>query len=122
MIGYFNASNSRIANGTSNQNHLVKGEDMIWLETIKPQQLQEVFGEGISGFADDGKGYGDTEWYFETSGSRQVWGIGWRYGRTRLRGSGFASECQSTEQGAAAFINWLQHRLEKYTIISRENV
>lgn len=114
MNSYIASNSIWISNGTSNLNHLAQDADLAWLETVKPQQLLEAFGPGLS-VEEDAKGYGNTEWYFKSAGE-QVWGIGWRYSRTRLRGKwGGPAE-------ATAFINWLRQTLENNETISRENV
>lgn len=73
-------------NGTSNLSHLLSQRDQLILSRLKPAQIETVFGPGEEVGLPE-KGYTDPEWYFRSSDGC-VWGIGWRWGQTRLRGRG----------------------------------
>ncbi len=105
-------------NGTANLNHLVDEPTMTWLSSVKEDEMFSKFGPGISGNDIDGKGYNDMEWYFCDTLSGCVWGIGWRWGRTRMRGRSFGSGRADAE----FFLTWLRRTLENNETISRENV
>lgn len=112
------------SNGTSNLNWLVSEADMKWLETVRPEHLEMYFTHANSGNDIDYKGYHDDEWYWSGAYGKRVFGIGWRWGRTRLRGKNISRE------DAASFLSWLRHMLEgpapaaaeNNETISRENV
>ena len=100
------------SNGTSNLTHLLSERDQQVLRLIQPRDLEKVFGPGEDINIPE-KGYTDPEWYFLASDGC-VWGIGWRWGHTRLRGrggslreSGFWFEAPSPDTAAEflAFIN-----------------
>ena len=75
--------------GTSNLNHLLSERLLQVIRLIQPRDLELAFGPGKEiGIPE--KGYTDPEWYFRSSDGC-VWGIGWRWGHTRLRGRGVVS-------------------------------
>ena len=57
------------------------------LDMLDPAMFTIVFGPGNGECYDPKRGYKDPEWYWESSDGC-VWGIGWRFGITRLRGKG----------------------------------
>ena len=73
--------------GTSNLMHLLNARDQQVMRLILPRDVEVVFGPGDDLCYDPDKGYTDDEWYFRSSDGC-VWGIGWRWGQTRLRGRG----------------------------------
>ena len=75
------------SNGTSNLMGLLAPHQQQALMLIMPRDMEKVFGAGIEDIYEPERGYEDPEWYFESSDGC-VWGIGWRFGRTRLRGRG----------------------------------
>ena len=77
------------SNGTSNLNHLLSERLLQVIRLMQPRDLEKVFGPGED-VDIPSKGYTDPEWYFRSSDGC-VWGIGWRWGRTRLRGRGAIS-------------------------------
>ena len=99
------------SNGTSNLNHLLPERLLQVIRLMQPRDLEKIFGPG-EGVDIPEKGYTDPEWYFRSSDGC-VWGIGWRWGRTRLRGRGptsrgnFFYENPSPDSAAefVAFIN-----------------
>ena len=111
-------------NGTANQNWLVAANDIEWLATVRPHHLEMHFDHACDGNDIDYKGYHDDEWYWTGACGKRVFGIGWRHGRTRLRGRNI------TREDAVTFISWLRHVLEgpapaaaeNNETISRENV
>ena len=74
------------SNGTSNLMHLLNERDRQVLRLIQPRDVEKAFGPGEEIDIPE-KGYTDPEWYFQSSDGC-VWGIGWRWGSTRLRGRG----------------------------------
>ena len=99
------------SNGTSNLMHLLNERDQQVIRLITPRDVEKVFGPGDE-VDIPSKGYTDPEWYFRSSDGC-VWGIGWRWGATRLRGRGaksrgnFFYETPSPESAAefVAFLN-----------------
>jgi len=79
-------SNNNDSNGTSNLMYLLNEHDQRYLREIKPSHIEKAFGPGAD-VDIPSKGYTDPEWYW-TSSDGTVWGIGWRWGSTRLRGRG----------------------------------
>jgi hypothetical protein len=112
----------KTTNGTSNISFLLDGNHEQWLETIKPDTVESVFG-----FGDEinipSKGYTDPEWYWVASDGN-VWGIGWRWGKTRLRGRGVRKLDQVVSHPdkltAYEFIEFLQEALEGKESQTRE--
>ena len=77
------------SNGTSNLMHLLPESSQQVLRSIRPGDVERVFGPGED-IDMPSKGYTDPEWYWQSSDGT-VWGIGWRWGATRLRGRGTVS-------------------------------
>ena len=106
----FKLSLSRdIVNGTSNLTGLLPDHQQQALRLIMPRDMEKIFGHGS--YVDiPSKGYTDPEWYFQSSDGC-VWGIGWRWGQSRLRGRGskgdglFAN--RPGQPQAAEFVNFL---------------
>jgi hypothetical protein len=100
-------------NGTSNQSYLLNCEDEHFLRTLIPFTIEKQFGQGSEGCYEPSRGYTDPEWYWQDS-EGHVWGIGWRWGSTRLRakgaGEGFFTPHPSKES-AADFVNFLRKSL-----------
>ena len=78
------------SDGTSNLTNLLNESSQQALRLIMPRDLEKVFGPGDELCYDQSKGYTDPEWYFRSSDGC-VWGVGWRWGNTRLRGRGATS-------------------------------
>ena len=100
------------SNGTSNLSHLLSERDHQVMSLILPRDVEKVFGPGQHIDIPE-KGYTDPEWYWQASDGT-VWGIGWRWGQTRLRGrggklreSGFFFDPPSPDSAAefVAFLN-----------------
>jgi len=78
-----------------------------WLLNVRPADVTRVFGPGdYSGMICRSKGYTDPDWYWQASDGN-VWGIGWRWGTTRLRGKGYTDKCTAYE-----FVEFLKNQLE----------
>jgi len=92
------------SNGTSNLSHLLSQKDRQVIRLIQPRDVENVFGPGEDVDIPE-KGYTDPEWYFQSSDGC-VWGIGWRWGNTRLRGRG---NCSS--KSAAEFVDYIAREL-----------
>tara|TARA_Y100000593_G_C4265478_1_gene314523 strand:- start:360 stop:710 length:351 start_codon:yes stop_codon:yes gene_type:complete len=109
-------NNNRNSNGTSNLMHLLDEKDYQVLQMIRPRDLEKVFGRGEDVDIPE-KGYTDPEWYW-TSSDGNVWGIGWRWGRTRLRGRGATQNGNSfffdqpSPEKAADFVRFINESLE----------
>ena len=108
---------TRDSNGTSNLNHLLPEHAQKLIEAITPSEVESIFGPGQAVDIPE-KGYTDPEWYFESSDGC-VWGIGWRWGRTRLRGKGSIKRSrhffvQPTPTQAAEFVDYLTSEIEKW--------
>ena len=74
------------SDGTANLMHLLNERDQQVMRLILPRDVEKVFGPGQDIDIPE-KGYTDPEWYFQSSDGT-VWGIGWRWGKARLRGRG----------------------------------
>ena len=108
---YFQTTDS---NGTSNLMHLLNENDQGYLLSIRPHHIQRVFGPGEDIDIPE-KGYTDPEWYFKASDGC-VWGIGWRYGQTRLRGRGASRRgkhffTRPSPDSAAEFIKFIEREV-----------
>ena len=102
------------SNGTSNLMHLLNERDQQVMRLIAPRDVEKVFGPGDE-VDIPSKGYTDPEWYFRSSDGC-VWGIGWRWGTTRLRGRGAKSRgnfCYETPspESAAEFVAFLNREV-----------
>ena len=103
------------SNGTSNLNHLLSERLLQVISLMQPSDLEKVFGPGED-IDIPCKGYTDPEWYFRSSDGT-IWGIGWRWGRTRLRGRGTVSRENSvrynppTPDAAADFVEFINEEL-----------
>ena len=101
--------------GTSNLMHLLSSRDQQVMRLIQPRDLEAVFGKGSDMCYDEDKGYTDDEWYFRSSDGC-IWGIGWRWGATRLRGRGATSRGNffynaPSPDSAAEFVEFLNREL-----------
>ena len=102
------------SNGTSNLTHLLNNNFLHYLLSIRPYHLQRVFGPGEDINIPE-KGYTDPEWYFRSSDGC-VWGIGWRWGQTRLRGRGATRRgkhffTSPSPDSAAEFVQFINNEL-----------
>ena len=95
---------------TSNLTHLLNESCLRYLLSVRPSQLQRVFGEGQLAEYEPERGYTEDEWYFESSDGC-IWGIGWRWDRTRLRGKGAVSS-----DSAAEFVQFIATELSNGVI------
>lgn len=110
--------------GTSNVNYLLSaigrsgGEVNIHLydalADLTPGSFEQVFGPGDESCYDPAGGYQDPEWYWKSSDGC-AWGIGWRYGKPRLRGKG-----DITPSKAEHFLGFLHGALETTNMTDRE--
>jgi len=101
-----------VSNGTSNIGYLLGAEHEEWLKSVTPSALESVFGPGDE-VDIPSKGYTDPEWYWVASNGN-VWGIGWRWGQTRLRGRGggrMENRVHPDKLTAYEFIEFLQEEL-----------
>ena len=94
------------ANGTSNLMCLLGERDRQVLRLIMPRDLEKVFGQGIADIYEQERGYTEPEWYFQSSDGC-VWGIGWRWGSTRLRGR----INNATQAAASEFVKFINREL-----------
>lgn len=102
------------SNGTANLMHLLCDRDQQVMRLILPRDLEKAFGPGEDIDIPE-KGYTDPEWYFRASDGC-VWGIGWRWGKTRLRGRGATSRGNffydpPTPDAAAEFVDFLNREV-----------
>ena len=101
------------SNGTSNLNHLLSERLLQVIRLMRPRDLEKVFGPGEDVDIPE-KGYTDPEWYFKSSDGC-VWGIGWRWGSTRLRGRGPAGQGfffnHPSPDSAADFVEFINEEL-----------
>ncbi len=102
------------SNGTSNLNHLLSDREQQVMRLILPRDVEKVFGPGEDIDIPD-KGYTAPEWYFRSSDGT-VWGIGWRWGQTRLRGRGSVSRGNffyesPTPDSASEFVAFLNREV-----------
>ena len=94
---------------TSNVNYLLKGCDGYYYPDWAPRAIESfehAFGPGNVTCYDPNRGYEDPEWYWKSSDGC-VWGVGWRYGKPRLRGKG-----NVTTKKAEDFLGFLYNSLE----------
>jgi len=108
MARYTN--NNALSDGTSNLNYLVSPALMPVLEKIKPEHVEKTFGPGDERVLDLGAGYEDPEWYWKSSDGC-VFGIGWRWGRARLRGGRISLNHPSHDQ-ANEFLQFIINKLQ----------
>ena len=104
--------------GTSNITGLLFPPQLEAIRKIKPQDMENVFGPGLD-VDIPSKGYTDPEWYFKTSDG-VIFGIGFRYGQSRLRGRGLRGTKKNhlqlrhpTQTQAVAFVDHLVQALEQ---------
>ena len=102
------------SNGTANLMHLLSEKDQQVLRLIQPHDVEAAFGPGEEIDIPE-KGYTDPEWYFKASDGC-VWGIGWRWGQTRLRGRGAGKRSQlfytpPSPEAAAEFVEFLNGQI-----------
>ena len=102
--------------GTSNVTGLLFSQQLEAIRKIQPQDMENVFGPGLE-VDIPSKGYTDPEWYFKTPDG-VIFGIGWRWGQTRLRGRGKRGTrsnhlqlCHPSQSQAVAFVNYLVQEL-----------
>ena len=103
------------SDGTSNLMHLLSEKDKQVMRLILPRDVEKVFGVGEP-LDIPSKGYTDPEWYFRSSDGC-IWGIGWRWGKARLRGRGATSRGNffyesPTPDSAAEFVTFLVRELD----------
>jgi hypothetical protein len=104
------------SNGTSNLMHMLNERDQGYLRALRPSHIEKAFGLGNDIDIPE-KGYTDPEWYFRSSDGT-VWGIGWRWGQTRLRGRGPTSRGNffynaPDPDSASEFIQFISSRLKQ---------
>lgn len=92
------------SNMTSNITGILSEGDAAYIRKLQPMALETAFGAGNEDCYIPEKGYEDPEWYWRTE-SGGVVGVGWRYGRARLRGA------RITPEEAIAFVQFLQGKL-----------
>ena len=92
------------ADGTGNITGILSEGDAAYIRKLQPMELETAFGAGNEDCYIPSKGYEDPEWYWRTE-SGGVVGVGWRYGRARLRGA------RITTEEAIAFVQFLQGKL-----------
>ena len=90
---------------TSNLTHLLNKSCLRYLLSVRSYQMERVFGQGVRDVYEPDRGYTEDEWYFESSDGC-IWGIGWRWDRTRLRGKGTVSA-----ESAAEFVRFIASEL-----------
>ena len=92
------------SNGTGNITGVLSECDATYIRNLQPMEVAIAFGPGNEDCYIPSKGYEDPEWYWRTE-SGGVVGVGWRYGKARLRGA------RITTDEAAAFVQFLQAKL-----------
>ena len=92
------------SNGTGNITGVLSECDATYIRNLQPMEVAIAFGPGNEDCYIPSKGYEDPEWYWRTE-SGGVVGVGWRYGKARLRGT------RITTDEAAAFVQFLQAKL-----------
>ena len=107
--------NFDVSNGTSMISNLLNAEDLLFISDLDPDDLEYVFGPGDTSCFIQSKGYTDPEWYWQSSDGC-VWGIGWRWGETRLRGRGggrMENRRHPSPESAAAFVAFLREAIHR---------
>tara|TARA_R110000824_G_scaffold71823_5_gene183730 strand:- start:1360 stop:1707 length:348 start_codon:yes stop_codon:yes gene_type:complete len=99
------------ADGTSNISSYLDAEDSAWIDTLTPAILTERFGKRTDIYDDPTRGYSDPDWYWNMLGFNEdhveVWGIGFRWGKARLRGKSDDSD------EIKRFIGFLKNEIEE---------
>lgn len=95
-------------NGASNMTGNITGVlpegDAAYIRKLQPMEVETAFGAGNEDLFVPSKGYEDPEWYWRTE-SGGVVGVGWRYGKARLRGA------RITTEEAVTFVQFLKENL-----------
>ena len=107
--------NNQISDGTANLSYLLGPDLHQAISELTPAIVAEVFGEGDARAIDLSSGYRDPEWYWQSSDGC-VWGLGWRWGCTRLRGRGAVSRGNffydhPSPDSAREFVEYLMSRV-----------
>ena len=92
--------------------HLLDDDHITSLNTLTPGKLEDVFGPGDDSAYIPSKGYTDPEWYWKSSDGN-VWGIGWRWGRPRLRGGGMNTNTVT----AYEFMEYLKRQMAAHCLL-----
>ncbi len=103
--------------GTSNVNYLLQGRAGYYYPDWASRAIEKfehAFGPGSNICDDPARGYEEPEWYWKSSDGC-VWGIGWRYGKPRLRGKGGLTPIK-----AEHFLDFLRGSLEAANMTDRE--
>ena len=110
---YFQPSDAAgVSNMTSNITHILSNEDLdLLMEHVKPRIMRETFGEGNADHYDRLKGYTDPDWYFTGPGD-VVLGIGFRYGRPRIRGKNVENQFSTPEEIGSMFMSHIMISIE----------
>ena len=108
------SSDRAVSTGTSNLTHLLNDEHQARLrDVITPDLLLQAFGLGHP-LNIPAKGYTDPEWYWRGP-ENSVMGIGFRWGRPRLRGYLHPCVISSPEDVANSFLEFIFLELENMT-------
>ena len=86
--------------GTSNLAYLLGDKHTDLMSSLTPAMVESRFGPGDDLCYEPSRGYKDPEWYWRASDG-SVWGIGWRWGKPRLRGRG----AKQSERGGPFWVH-----------------
>ncbi len=104
------------SNMTSNKSHLLTDTLEKDIQDITPELMTQAFGPGDTSLWLPEKGYTDPEWYFKGPGG-VVLGIGFRWGRPRLRGKNIDNQFVSPQKVCSLFLEQVLYTIE----IEQEN-
>ena len=99
------------SNMTSNISHLLNGTECEEMYSITPYLMTQTFGPGDDSLDEPEKGYSDPEWYFKGPGGT-ILGIGFRWGRTRLRGKNVKNQFITPQEICATFLQQILYSIE----------
>jgi hypothetical protein len=96
---------------TSNKSHLLTEALAEDIQDITPELMVQTFGPGDNSLWMPEKGYTDPEWYFKGPGGA-VLGIGFRWGRPRLRGKNIADQFLPPQKVCETFLEQVLYTIE----------
>ena len=99
------------SNMTSNKSHLLSEAHEEEIRSITPEIMTQVFGPGDDTYWEPERGYDSPEWYFKGPGG-VVLGVGFRWGRPRLRGKNIDDQFIPAHEACSTFIEQILYSIE----------
>lgn len=97
--------------GTSNITHLLTETHEQDISSITPSIMAQVFGPGDDDWLEPERGYDSPEWYFKGPGE-SVLGIGFRWGRPRIRGKNITNQFIPPREVCETFVKQVLYCIE----------